>query len=159
MKRKIFSMLLLFVLISCVVGLFACAETPDSSGGNENSLQDYSASDKKIVTTLNYDIAESTEAFYIGSNAITGIEVDGQLVSADDYLIRNKYLLMQDGWFANLGVGKHTFRVVYKTKALSFTFNISDNKDLLFEIPEIDKTYIPIDDVNIPTVDFKVPTQ
>ena len=122
--KKLFSLILTVCLISCIAGLFACSEKPADTG-NKNGPQDYVAGDKKIVKTLDYDISETTEAFYIGSSAISKVEVNGTEVPATDYIVRNKYLLMPDGWFEDLGVGNHTCKVTYKTKSLDFKFNIS----------------------------------
>ncbi len=161
MKRKIFSLTLTVCLLVCVIGLIACGSKPKAPLGPSESSgpQDYVVGDSNIITTLNYDISEQTEAFYIGSNGITKVEVNDVEVPSDEYIVRNKYLLMPDGWFGELGKGTHTCKVTYKTKTLLFTFNVVDDKPLVYTVPDIDKAYYAIDDVSLPVVDFKYPAQ
>lgn len=161
MKRKLFSLVLAICLLVCVGGLVACGSTPKvpSKPSDSSGPQDYVEGDSKIITTFNYDISEQTEAFYIGSNAIAKVEVNGNEIPANDYIVRKNHLLMPDGWFGTLGQGTHTCEVTYKTKSLTYTFTIADEKPLVYTIPNIDRSYHPSDDVAIPMVDFKYPAQ
>ena len=156
MKRKLFIVLLAICCVFCFVSFGACKKqpTPDVTG-----LQDYSDSDTKIITSLSYDVAEKTEAFYIGSSAIQSVEVNGTALSENDYIVRNNYLLMADDWYGQIGVGSHVIKVTYKTKSLEFKFVISDNKALVFEMPNVNNSYVIIDDATLPLVEFPVVAQ
>lgn len=156
MKRKLFIAFLTICCLLCSALFVACNPTDQ---GTATGPQDYKDGDAKIVTSLSYDIAETTEAFYIGSSAIKGVKVDGVEVDKNDYIVKSNYLLMPDGWYESIGVGVHSLTVDYKTKSLEFKFNISDNKALIFELPNIDKSFVPSDSAKLPTVEFAVPTQ
>lgn len=151
MKRNIFITILSVCLIVCTVGFAACQQ--------ENGAQDYDSGDAKIDTTLSYDIAEKIEAFYIGSSAITSVTVNGEPVPETDYILRNNYLLMPDDWYQTLGAGNHVLTVVYKKKSLDFNFVITDSKPLVYELPVIDKSYVPEDEAELSAVIFPVPSQ
>ena len=155
MKRKIALVSLIICLTICLVGLVACKPSEQPTTG----LQDYNVNDSKIDTTLSCDIAETTEAFYIGSSGISKVEVDGVEVDSNEYIVNNNYLLMPEGWYESLGVGNHVCKVTYKTKTLEFKFIISDNKALVYEMPNLNNTYVPLDKAQLPLVEFKYPSQ
>lgn len=157
MKKRFFIIFLTLCMLLSVCFAVSCKnETPTS---NVTGPQDYKEGDSQIVTQLTVDISEKTEAFYIGSNAITSVKVDGVLLSESDYVVGLNHLLLPDGWYQNAGVGEHTIEITYKTKTLQFEVTIEDNKPLLYEVPSDLNFYIPSDKATLPFANFDVEEQ
>lgn len=157
MKRKFFIIFLtLCMLLSLCLAVACKNETPT---GNLTGPQDYKESDSQLVTQLTVDISEKTEAFYIGSSAITSVKLDGELLSESDYVVGLNHILLPEGWYQNAGLGEHTIEITYKTKTLQFNVTIEDNKPLLYELPNDLNFYIPSDKATLPIASFDIEQQ
>ena len=146
------------VLLAAGGIIWAVIANKDKNDGSE-ILYDYVDGDPELKTYLSYDIADKTEAFYIGSDVISGVKINDGEVAKENYVLRNRYLLMPDGWYEQLGEGTHTCTVNYATKSLDFKITISDDRPLLFTMPDADGIYIPSDKPLLPAVTFESAAQ
>ena len=169
--RKLFILFLSISLICCSF-LFACngggssgcdnaggdlpsgEETFDPFGGGEKETADYADGDSGLISDYSFDVSQATEILYIGSNGISSVEVDGNVLNSAEYNVLNNYLILPTRFYASLGVGDHTVKVTYKTKTFTFNFNITDNGDLIYDVSDFVNLVFAESAIELPKVRF-----
>ena len=90
-----------------------------------------------IKQNLKYDVTDKTEAFFIDADQASAVSIDGKLLTADEYVVKNGYILLDEGIYASLGKGEHAIALTADGKTSTFKLTVTDDADLSYVLPEI----------------------
>ncbi len=91
----------------------------------------------EIKQNLKYDVTDKTEAFFIDADQASAVSIDGKLLTADEYVVKNGYILLDEGIYASLGKGEHAIALTADGKTTTFKLTVTDDADLSYVLPEI----------------------
>lgn len=94
---------------------------------------------KEINYDLKHDVTDKTEAFFIDADEVSAVSIDGTPLSAEDYMLKNGYILFNDGLYSTLGIGDHTIVLTSGEKTSSFKLTVTDEADIDYVMPEVEE--------------------
>lgn len=94
---------------------------------------------KEINYDLKHDVTDKTEAFFIDADEVSAVSIDGTALSAEDYMLKNGYILFNDGLYSTLGKGDHTIVLTSGEKTSSFKLTVTDEADIDYVLPEVEE--------------------
>ena len=93
--------------------------------------------ESEVKRDMKYDVTDKTEAFFIDADRATNVSIDGKPLTEDEYVVRNGYILLNEGIYAALGKGDHAILLTAGGKTSSFMLTVTDDADLSYVLPEI----------------------
>ena len=91
------------------------------------------------ISNITADVSERPSGIYLGDYVFSAAELDGRVLTQEEYVVRNKYFLFACEEYGAFGVGEHAAAISFegREEPFRFTLTVTDTAPCRFEFPEV----------------------